>query len=158
MTRTGRRTIWAAIGACLALLVGAAVVLAATPAPGTYEGKTGQKKLVRVKVNSQHRVHKFRINWKAPCDSGDAWPGGTVDIDGSGDKIKQDTDAGTFHDAGSYVPDKQNGYTGHVTVSFNGTFTKATKAEGKFKVKVRVSKNGETVDHCRKTVGWKVSG
>lgn len=148
--------------AAAALLAGAGAALAAVPDSGTHKGTTGQGLPVSVKVNSKHRVKRFKISWWAPCDMPDAtWgkpgnPDGTVDRDLSDDRIKQTHD-GAFSDTEKYVNDTTNdGYQGHFRMSLNGQFTDATHANGKFTIKVRVTKDGVTYDHCRKTVKWHV--
>jgi hypothetical protein len=153
----GRRFL---VGMCAALaaLALAAVALAATPSKGTHKGKTSQDRLVQIKVNKNHRIKRLRVDWKAPCDNpGATWgPDTTVDIDGSKDKIKQPGD-GSFSDKGSYKtrPDKHN-FVAHVNATENGTFTSGTAANGTFEVKLRITKNGKTVDHCHKKVTWHI--
>ena len=39
----------------------------------------------------------------------------------------------------------------------HGKFASKSKANGTFSIKVRVTKNGKTKDHCRKHVTWQVS-
>jgi hypothetical protein len=157
--RVSRRVIGAALAVCIALLACAAVALAAVPNQGKYTGKSSQKKPTVVKVNKNHRITYFKIRWKAPCNKdGTSWgPDGTEDIDGTGDKIKQDG-TGEFHDKGTYKSDPDSsGYVGHFTVKLNGFFTSKTKANGEFDIKVRVTRNGNFVDNCHKHVTWHVS-
>ena len=155
-----KRAALAAVGACVALLAFAAVALAVLPAGGTYKGKTSQHRGVTVKANDSGRVKLFKIHWKAPCQkAGKFWgPDGTQDVDGTKDKIKQDGNGG-FHDKGKYKSDPDpNGYVGHFTVHIAGQFTSKTKANGTFDIKVRVTRHGNFVDSCHKSVTWNVSG
>jgi hypothetical protein len=144
----------AAIAAAVAALslVCAAVALAATPRPGKYTGKTGQGRHVRVKVNDAGRIGPdgFKIHWKAPCENG-AWEDAThntrrIEIAGDGSFERAAKDKHT-----------DNGYTGHEKIETDGNFDTKTSASGKFKVRVRVTKDGDFVDTCRKTVSWSVS-
>jgi hypothetical protein len=162
-SRKSRRGIFVAISACLALLACAAVALAVVPNQGKYVGKSSQKRKTVVKVNDKHRITYFRQQWKAVCEKKDSnghhltWgPDGTVDVDGSKDKIKQDG-TGEFHDSGKYQsnPDS-NGYVGHFTINLSGNFTGKTKADGDFSVKIKVTRNGNFVDRCHKSVTWHV--
>lgn len=157
---TRGRAVPALASAVLLAATGAAA--AAVPSSGTFKGTTGQGKRVSVKVNSKHRIKRFQIQWWAPCDMKDAsWgnadtPDGTIDRDLSGDKIEQAKD-GTFSDTEKYKGEESNaGYQGHFKMTVNGAFSDATHASGKFTIRVRVTKDGLTYDHCRKTVKWHV--
>ena len=159
MTRRG--AVPALAGA--ALLAAAGTAIAAIPRPGTYDGTTGQGLDARVKVNSSHRVKRFRIHWWATCDRpGATWgskddPGGTVIRDLKKYPIEQDG-TGAFSDKAKYEDVQNNaGYQDVFRVSVNGTFTDRTHANGSFTVRIRVTKDGKTYDHCRRTVRWRVS-
>ena len=145
-----------------ALLAAAGVAVAAVPDPGKYTGKSGQGLKTAVKVNDNHRVKRFRIDWWAPCDRPEAtWgkpdtPDGTVDRDLKADPISQ-TDDGSFGDTEKYKGETNTGgYRGHFKMILSGSFTDRTHAQGKFTIRVRVTKDGVTYDHCRKTVHWSV--
>jgi hypothetical protein len=157
-----RRRAAPAVLAGAALLAAGGVAVAAIPDEGTYKGKTGQGLNVSVKVNAKHRVKRFRINWWAPCDKPPAtWgssdnPDGTVDRDLKGDRIPQ-THQGEFSDTEKYKGDTDDdGFRGHFKMILNGEFTDKTHAKGTFTIRVRVTKDGATYDHCRKTVKWHV--
>jgi hypothetical protein len=143
----------AGLCATVALLALAAVALAATPSTGLHKGRSSQDAKVDIKVGSSHEIRRFRIDWSAPCDSGKTWD--------SGSTVKhpahQDDD-GSFSGSGKYSdPDAHGGYRGHYSYDLSGRFTKPHKAHGSFHVKVRITRNGKTKDHCRKTVTWEVS-
>ena len=136
-------------------LVCAAVAVAATPKEGTYRGKTSQGRNLRVKVNSNHNIpgEGFRINWHAPCTVQTDHRWGPERTENSG-KIDVDDD-GSFKLNGSY--DSEVGdYVGHIKIRNSGRFNSRTTASGEFKVTVRVTKDGDEVDTCRKTVKWSV--
>jgi hypothetical protein len=147
--------------ALLAVLACAAVALGATPSKGTYKGKTSQALFVDVRVDKHHIVKRFRINWFAKCNSGQTWgtkadPDGSSDEDLVGDPIDQ-TDKGTFGDSGSYTGSKDaSGVQGHFTVNLSGHFNSKRHAAGSFDVKVRVTRNGNTIDRCHRAVTWRV--
>jgi hypothetical protein len=143
----------AGLCAAVALLACAAVAVAATPSTGLHRGRSSQDARVDVKVGSDHRVRRFRIGWSAPCDSGQTWDAGTT----AGQPFDQDT-GGSFDGSGSYSdPDAHGGFRGHYRYDLSGRFTKPHKAHGSFHIRVRITQNGTTKDHCRKTVTWKVS-
>jgi hypothetical protein len=150
-----RRTV-AVLGAALSLLL-AAVALAATPDKGTYRGKTSQGRNVRIKVNKNHDINGggFRINWHAPCQVQKDHIWGPERTENSG-KINVGDD-GSFKLNGKYNSPVE-GYVGHITIKNGGTFDTKTSAAGTFKVRVRVTKDGDYVDTCKKTVAWSVSG
>jgi hypothetical protein len=157
---TGRRRFLVAISVCLALLACAAVAIAATPNEGKYLGKTGQDLKVRIKVNKSHNIPDkgFFIRWKAICKKKDSnghhltWgPDSTVNtgkLDVAGD--------GSFEQSGKYN-ENSGSYVGHMKGGLNGKFGSPTSATGKFHIRVRVTKNGNYVDTCKKTVSWQVS-
>jgi hypothetical protein len=156
---TPRRAVAALAGATV--LATATAAVAAVPDAGTFKGKTGQGQDVSVKVNSHHRVKRFRIYWWAACDMpGATWgtaanPGGTVDRDLDHDPIKQA--GGEFSDTEKYADEETNaGYQDHFRMTVDGSFGDRTHAQGTFTIKVRVTKDGETYDHCRRTVKWHV--
>jgi hypothetical protein len=134
--RRGTVLIVAAVAA-LSLLC-AAVALAATPKPGKYRGKTSQGKSVRVKVNDSGRIGRdgFKIHWEAPCQVAKdmAWGDTTHNT-----KRIEIADDGSFELDAKYKLDTK------------------TSASGKFKARVRVTKDGDYVDTCKKTVSWSVS-
>jgi hypothetical protein len=152
------RSAAAGLGAAVALLVLAAVALAVTPAKGLHQGKTSQGRDVDVKVKSDHHIRRVRIDWLAPCDSSASWgtskkPAGTT----VKNPAKQPGD-GTFSASGKYDGHRDGaGYAGHFKFKLGGKFTTQSKANGTFDIKVRVTKNGKTVDHCHKNVTWQVS-
>jgi hypothetical protein len=150
-----RRARIVAIGVAAGSLLFAAVALAATPKKGTYRGKTSQGRNVRIKINSNHNIpdEGFRINWLAPCQR----PGATWGPEATENSRKIDVkDDGTFRLDGKYNS-PFGAYVGHVTIKSSGKFNTKTSATGTFKVTVRVTKGGEYVDTCKKTVTWSVA-
>jgi len=143
-------------GAILALLCCAAVALAATPSKGLHKGTSSQDRTVDVKVGRNHHIRRFRIDWNAPCDKpGKSWTDGTTVTNPD----KQPGD-GSFSASGKYKSSHPvaGGYVGHFNYSLSGKFTSKSEANGTFHVKVRVTKDGKTVDHCRTgKLTWQVS-
>jgi hypothetical protein len=140
--------------AALSLLC-AAVALAATPKPGKYRGRTSQGKSVRVKVNDSGRIGRdgFKIHWEAPCQVAEdmAWGDTTHNT-----KRIEIADDGSFELDAKYKH-AVGQYTGHIKIETDGKFDTKTSASGKFKARVRVTKDGDYVDTCKKTVSWSVS-
>ena len=143
-------------GAILALLLCAAVALAATPSKGLHKGTSSQDRTVDVKVGRNHHIRRFRIDWNAACDKpGKSWTDGTTVTNPD----KQPGD-GSFSASGKYKSSHPvgAGYVGHFNYGLSGKFTTKSDANGTFHVKVRVTKDGQTVDHCRTgKLTWQVS-
>jgi hypothetical protein len=152
--KPGRRLVAAAVLAVS--LVCAAAALAAIPNKGTYRGKTTQGRNLRIKVNKHHNLPDggFRINWAAPCqvDTEKRWGPEQTENNGGID-VKDD---GTFKLDGRYNSTVGD-YVGHIRIKNSGEFDTATSAAGTFEVRVRVTKNGDDVDICKKTVHWSVT-
>ena len=149
------RPVTALAGALAALLVCAAIALAATPSRGLHDGTSSQGRDVDVKVGSNHHIRRFRIDWRAgKCDSPHgAWTDGTTVTN-----PRHQPGDGSFSDSGKYKDKSGNGYVGHIKFSIAGKFTSASDANGTFHAKVRVTKNGTTVDHCHTgKLTWNVS-
>lgn len=146
------RVVTAAVAA-LSLLC-AAVALAATPKAGKYTGETSQGQHVRVKVNDSGRIPRdgFKIHWTAPCEKpGKAWR----DVTHNTERLRI-SDAGEFTLDAKYKHTVRD-FTGHTKIETDGKFDTKTSASGTFKVRVRVTEDGDTVDRCKKTVSWSVS-
>ena len=150
------RPVTALAGAVAALLVCAAIALAATPSRGLHEGTSSQGRDVDVKVGSNHHIRRFRIDWRAgKCDSPHgAWTDGTTVTN-----PRHQPGDGSFSDSGKYKGKPVNGgYVGHFKFNLSGKFTSSSDANGTFSAKVRVTKNGTTVDHCHTgKLTWNVS-
>lgn len=143
-------TVLAVVVAALAL---AAAALAATPSKGLHRGHSSQGEPVDVKVGSDHRVSRFRIDWSAHCDSDQYWDFGTTVKDPA-----HQPEEGSFRGEGKYSdPDAHGGFRGHYWYRVTGKFTSKRKAHGTFEIRVRVTKSGVTKDHCHKKVTWRVS-
>jgi hypothetical protein len=156
-----RRHLTALLTAALLALVFAAVALAVTPQKGIYLGQTSQGRDVGIKVNDQQRIKQFRIEYRAPCGGGAKYTGGVIDRDKPAkhpnDKIKQQN--GVFEDKGQFKQNAGGGLKAKVNYEVHGEFDTPTTASGRFKVKVKVTENGETIDTCeKKGITWDVSG
>ena len=145
----------AAAAAIVIALLAPATAAAVQPAPGTYRGKTSQKRSALVRVRDDGRVSFLKIAWRAPCKNGKHHKSYTTDED-RGHDIEQPGD-GSFSDRGSYVegPD-DDGYLARVKVELDGRFTTRTRARGHFHVKVRIKRHGKFVTNCEKSVKWHV--
>jgi hypothetical protein len=132
----------------------AAVALGAVPKKGLYTGTTHQGRALSIKINKNHNIPDggFRIDWSAnKCDKGKSWDDktesdGTIDV----------ADDGSFRQVGHYNH-KIGKYTGHIRITGKGKFNTRTSATGAFSVKVRVTKNGTTIDRCHGSTSWSVS-
>ena len=149
-----RRTRLVVAVVAAASLVCAAVAIAATPKPGKYRGRTSQGQFVRVKVNDSGRIPRdgFKIHWTAPCQAeGKVWR-----------DVTHNTQPLNISDSGEFKLDAKykhpvGDFTGHTKIELDGRFDTKTSASGKFKVRVRVTEDGDYVDTCKKTVSWSVS-
>jgi hypothetical protein len=149
-----RRGLKATLIAVFALLVFAAVALAVEPSKGGHRGKTGQGRAVAIEVGKNHRIRRFLIFYRAKCENGQGWESYTIDRDTKDDKIQQDN--GVFSDKGKYK-EQAGDYDAYIKVNLHGEFTTSKHAEGRFKVRMRVVKDGETYTTCQKDVSWKVN-
>ncbi|HKP88996.1 MAG TPA: hypothetical protein VJT75_03375 [Thermoleophilaceae bacterium] len=156
----GRRTT-AALAAITALLASSAVALAAVvPGKGDHEGHTSQGKCdtgkcrMYVFVNDAHRIKEFGLEWHTKCNSGKPYSATDIDKDRKGHRITQS--GGKFSGSAKDDFGLGNGYKGHSTITYGGTFSTPTKGTGTFTAKVKITKNGNKVDQCNKTVDWHV--
>ncbi|MEA2396897.1 MAG: hypothetical protein QOK25_453 [Thermoleophilaceae bacterium] len=143
--RRGTRV--ALLAALALLLLGAGVALAVQAPPGTYKGKTDQKRPVTVKVGDGGQVVHFDIGWQAKCKKPHKFWTASTQFPNSGttDKIANSI---------PYTSPAVGGYSGRVTPNLTGKFTTATTAHGKFKAHVKVMKNGKKVDSCKVSTKW----
>ena len=152
-----RRVASAVAGAAGATGLLAAAALAATPDKGVYEGQTEQKHApdhgVVLRVDKQHRVVRFAIDWRAFCNKpGRFWDAGTEIKNPKNDPI------GTFHDHGTYTSKTPDGFKGKITLTVDGRFSDKTHAAGDWKATVKVfNKNDKRIDTCKVKTGWRVS-
>lgn len=133
----------------------ATAALAATPSKGLYEGTTTQKRSphhgVELRVDEQHRVARFAIDWRArDCEvAGTQWDGGTTIKSPKNDPI------GTFHDHGSYTSMAGGGIKGRITHTVDGHFTDKTHAKGAWKATVKIyDSNGDRINTCSVRTHW----
>jgi hypothetical protein len=151
-----RRFAAAVAGAAGATGLVAAAALAATPTKGVYEGQTEQKNApdhgVVLRVDKQHRVVRFAVDWRAFCKKDDRfWDAGTQIKNPKNDPI------GTFHDHGSYTSSTPDGFKGKITLTLDGRFTDRTHAAGDWKATVKVfNPNGKRVNTCNVKTHWQV--
>jgi Ca2+-binding RTX toxin-like protein len=113
--------------------------------PGTFEGRTVQKKPMSFRVRMRGRkVDQGSFDWIADCGavgSGGYRSGTTFDADVSS--------RGRFSLSDTYDEDLGAGYRAKVAVNLNGKFASARRATGFFRVRPTVlNADGEVVDHC----------
>jgi hypothetical protein len=135
----------------LALAVGFAVVLAAPAAADakTWRGKTEQGRAVAVRTGADDLVNRVRVSWRAPCKKGHYVSRTLFEppLDVS------ETDV--FEHSGTYRKRLPDGYRARNTVFVRGTLGADDRWRGTFRVRTRVSRQGEVVDSCRlKRVRW----
>lgn len=143
------------LAAVLAVLVFAAVAWAVQPKPGSHEGATSQSYSMGVTVNNSHRIKVFAMQWKAPCTNGFPDVASEVrDKDKKGDRIAQQD--GTF--SGSYSVTRPAGpYVLHEHTYYSGSFSTPTRASGKARVHVKVTRNGHKAATCDKNpITWHI--
>ena len=120
-----------------------AVVLPATASAATWKGKTRQGRAVVVHAGDNGTVNRIRIGWKARCGSGN-YSSRTLFL-----PPLDSATSSTFADAGSYRGHPE-GYQARIWVRIAGNLDAGEQTwSGTFRVKVRVSKEGEHVDTCR---------
>jgi hypothetical protein len=115
--------------------------LPATAEAATWEGKTRQGRRVMVHTGDDGKVDRARIGWKARCADG-TYRSRTLFV------APLDSASSTaFEDAGTYRGHPR-GYQARIWVRISGTLDDGTWS-GTFRVRVRVSRDGEHVDTCR---------
>jgi hypothetical protein len=152
----GRRLAPTLAGAAALSGILAATALAATPTKGLYAGQSAQTKVpdhgVELRVDKQHRVARFAIDWRAFCKKpGRFWDAGTEINNPKNDPI------GTFHSHGTYTSKTPEGFKGKITLTVDGRFTDKTHARGDWKATVKVfNPNGKRIDTCKVKTTWRV--
>ncbi len=120
-----------------------AATLPANASAATWKGKTHQGKGVVVRSGDDGTVNRIRIGWKARCGSGN-YSSRTLFL-----PPLDSATSSTFADAGSYRA-RPEGYQARIWVRIAGNRDAGEQTwSGTFRVKVRVSKEGEHVDTCR---------
>src|ERR1041384_82431 len=129
-----------------------AVALPATARAATWKGKTRQGRGVLVRTGDDGTVNRVRIGWKARCGDGH-YTSRTLFL-----PPLDSATSTSFVDAGSYRA-RPAGYQSRIWVRVAGQRDPGEPTwSGTFRVKVRVSKNGEHVDTCRlRRLSWKAS-
>ena len=135
----------------LALAVVSALVLAApvTADAKTWRGKTNQGREVTVRTGADDLVDQVRVSWRAPCKKGHYVSRTLFEppLDVS------ETDV--FEHSGTYRKRLPDGYRARNTVFVRGTLDADDTWHGTFRVRTRVTRDGEVVDRCRlKRVRW----
>jgi hypothetical protein len=130
----------------LVAFVAVCAVAAAVPATAsaeTWRGKTKQGRGIVVHTGADGVVERARIGWRARCAHG-RYSSQTI--------FRPPLDSATettFMDKGSYRGHPE-GYRARIWVRIAGTLDAASgRWSGTFKVRVRVTKEGELVDTCR---------
>jgi hypothetical protein len=138
--------------ALLALIVLslAATIAPATASAATWKGKTKQGRAVVVHTDSDRRVDRVRIGWRARCGSG-AYTSQTLF------RAPLDTAKATaFAHDGDYRA-RPSGYRARIWVHIAGSLDNRVW-RGRFRVRVRVKKDGKVVDTCRlKRLRWRAA-
>jgi hypothetical protein len=131
-----------ALLAFVAICVLAATLPAAASAD-TWRGKTKQGRGIVIHTGADDVVERARIGWRARCADG-RYSSQTL-FRAPLDSVT----ATTFMDKGSYRGHPE-GYKARIWVRITGTLDADDERwSGTFKVKVRVTKDGELVDTCR---------
>jgi hypothetical protein len=151
----------ASLALLAALLTTGSALAGVTPGKGDHEGHTGQKGCdtgqcrMYVFVNDKHRIKEFGLEWHTKCKpTGKPYSETSIDKDRKGHRIQQSGGKFSGSDKNSY--DFGGGVKGHETFTYSGEFTKPGKATGTFTGKVKITKNGNKIDQCNKTVQWHV--
>ena len=125
----------------LIALAALAAALPATASAATWKGETGQGRGVVVHTGGDGSVDRARIGWKARCANG-TYKSRTLFV-----SPLDSTSSTAFEDAGTYRGHPR-GYRARISVRISGTLDDGTWS-GTFRVRVRVSRDGEHVDTCR---------
>src|SRR5215212_9369984 len=136
--------------AALALIALAALTAAlpATASAATWRGETSQGRGVVVHTGGDGSVDRARIGWKARCAHG-TYRSRTLFV-----PPLDSASSTAFEDAGSYRAHPP-GYRARIWVRISGTLD-GSRWSGTFRVRVRVSRDGERVDTCRlRRVRWR---
>ena len=132
------------------LTVCVVAALPATADAATWKGKTRQGRAAVVRTDSGGVVDRVRIGWKAHCANGE-YKSRTLFV-----APLDSATATSFAHAGNYRG-RPEGYKARIWVRVSGTLADDVW-RGTFRVRVRVSRNGEVVDTCRlKRLRWRAS-
>jgi hypothetical protein len=103
-----------------------------------------------VHTGDDGKVDRARIGWRARCAEGGRYTGRTVFV-----APLDSSTATTFSDTGSYRG-RPTGYVARIRTTIKGTWVADTNRwRGTFTVRVRVVRDGETIDTCRlKKLKW----
>jgi hypothetical protein len=135
----------------LAPAIGCALVLAAPALADakTWRGETNQGRAVSVRTDADDLVDQVRVSWRAPCKKGHYVSRTLFEppLDVS------ETDV--FEHSGTYHKLLDDGYRARNTVFVRGRLGADDRWRGTFRVRTRVTRDGEPVDRCRlKRVRW----
>ena len=135
------------------IFAGAIVCLAALAAPAaadaeTWKGKTKQGRAVTVTTDADDLVNRVRVSWRAPCQKG-RYVSRTLFL-----PPLDVSEPDRFEDAGTYTSNVPGGYKARHTVFVRGVLSDDAWA-GTFRVRTRVTRDGEEVDRCKlERVRW----
>lgn len=136
------------VGACATGLLLAPVADAAT-----WRGKTRQGRPAVVVTGTDGVVTKVRIKYRARCDDGKGLRSGVAFL--------PPLDLATttaFEDRGTFRFRIPGGERGRARTSVVGGLRSSGRWTGKFRIRVRVTKDGRFVATCRTgRIGWKAS-
>jgi hypothetical protein len=155
--RTRSAKVTGAVALTALAVAAAATAAAVAPEPGRYRGKTSQDRFASMRVGKSGQVRALTLRWLAKCDTpGYTWgPDETVWSDNVKGGIEQD--GSEFSDGGRYHEKGSNGYSARITANMRGHFTSATRAEGRFHIKVDARRDGKHVDWCQARGRWHVA-
>jgi hypothetical protein len=136
-----------------ALVAGTAAVALAVPPPpsSTFQGSTTQTSIkkhgVQVETDSNARVSRVIIQWRATCKAkGKFWTSTTPVTNGQGG-LAQSGDV--FSRKRTYTANAGGGFKGKIKYALSGQFTDNDNASGTYSAKVVVKKNGKKIDSCK---------
>jgi hypothetical protein len=131
------------------LTVCVVAALPATADAATWKGKTRQGRAVVVRTDAGGVVNRVRIGWKANCAKGAWYKSRTLFL-----PPLDSATATSFAHVANYRGHPE-GFKSRIWVRVAGTLDNDVWS-GTFRVRVRVSKNGELVDTCRlKGLRWR---
>jgi hypothetical protein len=132
----------------------AALLLVPTVADAaTWRGKTRQGRLAQVVTGADGTVTKVRIRYRARCGDDKRLTSGVKFL------APLDTStASAFQDGGRFDFNLPNGEKARARVSVDGGLRTSGRWTGNFRIRVRITRNGNFVTNCRSgRVGWKAS-
>ena len=149
----------------LAAVIAITLLLVSLPAAqagaATFRGKTGQGYAMRVDIDdASARVTRVSVAWRARC----ARPGFRYRLRSYFLPPLDSDTGGAFRDAGRFRVRTRNGrFVALIRISIRGTLTRPAAggvpagARGSLSARVRMTRRGRTIDHCRlRSTRWRV--